>query len=172
MTQSTLVAPGLVLRPAHSADAAAISTLIRSLSHLVLLHPDGRGAEPFLASIGPAAISGYITDPRYCYQLVMAEGELAGVLAVRDGSHLFHLFIAPAWQGRGLGARVLTQAMARVLAAHPRMTVNASLNAISFYAKAGFVPVGEQVAQDGVAFLPMALDRHPGGLYQPPPSAR
>ncbi|MDL5030576.1 GNAT family N-acetyltransferase [Pelomonas sp. APW6] len=155
----------LVLRAGHAGDAEAIGALIASLAPAFFLSPDGAGTAPFLASVSAAAEAGYLADPRYRFWLLTdgadEPGALAGFIASRDGSHLFHLFIAPAWQGRGL-ARQLWQAMhtAAIDAGHRGgFTVNASLNAVPVYARFGFVPEGEVQRVHGVAYQPM---RHPG----------
>ena len=160
--------PPLVLRTAHAGDAEAIGALIASLAPAFFVSPDGAGTAPFLASVSAAAEAGYPADPRYRFWLLTegadgadAPGGLAGFIASRDASHLFHLFVAPAWQGRGL-ARRLWQAMhdAAIDAGHRGgFTVNASLNAQPVYARFGFVPEGEVQRVHGVAYQPM---RHPG----------
>ncbi len=152
----------LVLRAAHAGDAEAIAALIASLAPAFFVSPDGAGTAPFLASVSAAAEAGYLADPRYRFWLLADErGALAGFIASRDTSHLFHLFVAPAWQGHGL-ARRLWQAMhdAAIDAGHRGgFTVNASLNAEPVYARFGFVPEGEVQRVHGVAYQPM---RHPG----------
>lgn len=152
-------------RAGRTDDAAALSALITALAPAFFLTPDGAGTAPFLASVSEAAEAGYLADPRYRFWLLEdGAGVLAGFIASRDTSHLFHLFVAPAWQGRGL-ARQLWQQMqqAAVESGHGGgYTVNASLNAVPVYARFGFVPEGEVQRVHGVAYQPM---RHPG----PPP---
>ena len=85
--------------------------------------------------------------------------ELVGVVALRDNSHLYHLFVAQAHQGKGLGRSLwqsVKQAAFRAGNAG-RFTVNSSLNAIPAYERFGFIPSGPKVEKHGVAFVPMQL---------------
>lgn len=83
---------------------------------------------------------------------------LAGVAGMRDGSHLYHLFVAERFHGRGIGARLWEVAKREAQeAGADGFTVNASLYAVPIYQRFGFVPTGEQVVKDGLVSLPMML---------------
>ncbi|MGM9515417.1 GNAT family N-acetyltransferase [Roseateles sp. DB2] len=152
----------LLLRTGQAGDAAAISALIVELAPAFFLSPDGAGTEPFLASVSASAEAGYLADPRFRFWLLEADGgALAGFIASRDTSHLFHLFVAPAWQGQGLSRRLwqVLQDGASQAGHRGPFTVNASLPAMPVYARFGFVAEGPVQQVHGVAFQPM---RHPG----------
>lgn len=145
--------------PAAPQDAAGISALIDALCAPFFVHPDRRGAEAFLASISPAAIERLLSRDDFWYHVLRIDGTLAGVVALRDRSHLHHLFVARAFQGRGM-ARAMWQAAMRqaVSAGNPGcFTVNASLNAVPVYARLGFVASGLPASLNGIAFQPMQL---------------
>ena len=141
------------MRPARAIDAPAISALICDLLPFMTLDPGGIGAERFISTLSTAAIAGYVLDERYHYQVGWLDGQLAGVVAVRDGSHLFHLFVARALHGQGL-ARQLWAAIQDDSVCY---TVNSSIYAIPLYEKLGFVATSAQIEADGVAYLPMRL---------------
>jgi ribosomal protein S18 acetylase RimI-like enzyme len=141
----------LIITPARAIDAPAISALICDLLPFMTLDPGGAGAERFIGTLRTPAIAGYVLDERYRYLAGWLDGQLAGVVAVRDGTHLFHLFVARALQGRGL-ARQLWQA---VRDDRIGFSVNASLYALPLYEKLGFVATAGQVEADGVAYVPM-----------------
>lgn len=148
---------GLRLAPGTVADAVPIAALIASLRSRVTDHPDGIGAEGFLASVSAEAEAGYLASPRHAFLLAWHGDDLAGFIALRDGSHLFHLFVAEAWQGRGLAGwlwRTLRDA-ARQHDPALRFTVNASPDAVPVYVRWGFRAAGPEVAVDGIRFLPM-----------------
>lgn len=149
------------IEPASVGDAAAISALILSLSEPFFTSPTREGAEPFLASISEAAEARYLADPRFAFWLAWQGETLAGLVAMRDGSHLFHLFVAPAFQGQGLARRLWLHALQQLPAA-PRHTVNASLNAVPVYERFGFRAVGAVQHQHGIAFVPMAREAAAG----------
>jgi GNAT superfamily N-acetyltransferase len=150
-----------VIRPADPRDAEAISTLILSLARYFLAEPDRpETAAAFLATVGPAAMAERLADDRYRYHLAEADGVLAGVVGVRDASHLYHLFVAEPFHGRGIAARLWDTArrQARAQGNPGRFTVNSSMYAIPVYERLGFIAADVRQVQDGVAFLPMRLD--------------
>jgi GNAT superfamily N-acetyltransferase len=145
------------IRRAEVADAPAISALIAGLAHHFTLHPDGRGAERFFAGVTPEAIAGCIGDPTIDYRVAEAEGVLVGAASLRDGAHLYHLFVAGTHHGHGLGRRLWETL--RDAAPDPRgaFTVNASPNALPVYAAFGFAPTGARSEANGIAYVPMRL---------------
>jgi|SRR5471030_1179501 len=146
----------LTLRAAEVGDAPAIGALIAELMPLMTLEPDGAGAEQFIATMQAPAIADYLGQPRYWYRLGWLAGELAGVVGVRDGTHLFHLFVARRFHGGGL-ARQLWQAAQAGAAPGSTWTVNASPHAAAMYEHFGFRATGPRVEQGGVAWIPMYL---------------
>ena len=138
-------------RAALPADAENISALIMSFQPQLTIEPDGRGAEQFCASIRPDAERGYIESERYQYLVAEVGDALAGVIAIFDKTHLFHLFVARTHQRQGL-ARELWN---RVRQPEVRYTVNASLAAVPTYERLGFIATSEPQHKHGIAFLPM-----------------
>lgn len=147
------------IRPATPDDAEAVSALIMRLSPTFTLDPDGQGAEEFFAKVTPEVIRGFLESPEYAYLVAEEEGALAGVVGVRGNSHLFHLFVEPSHQGRGLSRRLWEMAMDTAIRAGNagEFTVNSSLNAVPVYERYGFVPAGPRVEMHGIAFVPMKL---------------
>jgi hypothetical protein len=151
--------PEPTLRPALVADAPAIVALIDDLMPFLTLHPDGAGAEKFIEHCRQPAIEGYLSQSRYAYLLAHIDGELAGVVAMRDNTHLFHMFVPRALHQRGM-ARRLWQAVRDASIAGGNttgFTVNASLYALPLYERLGFVATGPKVEMDGIAFVPMRM---------------
>lgn len=147
------------IRPATPADAGAISALIHSVSDYFTLRPDGEGAEEFLATISPDAIAGYLASPAFAYRVAEENGALAGVVAIRDNGHLYHLFVSPAHHGRGLARELWETAMRAALdAGNPgEFTVNSSIYALPVYERFGFAPTGPRMEAMGIAWIPMKL---------------
>ena len=149
------------IRRASIADAEAISRLVRGLSDSFFQSPGGAGAEPFFASTTPSAIAKNLAAANFdC--VVAAEGDaLVGYVALRDGRHLYHLFVASGHQGRGL-ARMLWDIVRRRAqeSGNPgEFTVNASMNAVPVYERFGFKATSEIVRSHGLVYLPMRLSR-------------
>lgn len=147
------------IRRATSEDALDVSALIKSVAHYFTLHPQGLGAEAFLKTIEPNAISDFIAAPNFCYYVGFIENHLAGVVAVRDASHLYHLFVAQRFQGQGLSRELWLFAKESAISAgnHNRFTVNSTPFAVPVYERFGFSATGPRVETHGIAFVPMEL---------------
>ncbi len=155
------MAEAFILREARLDDAGAISALILSLSRYFLADPDDpEPAAAFLAALAPDAIAEKLADGRYRYHVAEVEGALAGVVGVRDAAHLYHLFVAEPFHGRGIAARLWDTArrQARAQGNPGRFTVNSSMYADPVYERLGFVATDGPQVQEGVAFLPMRLE--------------
>ncbi|OAI15332.1 MULTISPECIES: GNAT family N-acetyltransferase [Methylomonas] len=149
----------LIIRSAVATDAECVSQLIGSVANRCTISPTGDGAEMFYSSISPQAIDCYIADANFLYLVGLLNGKLAGVVAVRDARHLFHLFVAPTCQYQGIGTVLALRAIELSQAASPSeiFTVNASLPSVPFYVRLGFQPQGSGIEANGVAFIPMQL---------------
>lgn len=147
------------IRNATAEDASAISRLIGSVARFFTLQPDGAGAENFLKTISTDSVTGYLTDPRFAYFKAEQDGTLAGVVALRDASHLYHLFVDASFQRQGLSRQLWDHARAAVGDANPgNFTVNSTPYAQPVYERFGFVATGPRVETKGIAFVPMRLN--------------
>lgn len=149
----------LRIRPANPVDAPEISALIASLAHLFLASPDGHDADPFRQSITPEALALFMARPDVNYLVGEVSGEFCGAVAVLEHRHLRHLFVAPKFQGSGIGRQLWLAARDAALAAgNPgEFTVNASLNAVPVYQRFRFESVGGPQQTNGLVFQPMKL---------------
>lgn len=147
------------IRKSVASDAEKISELITSVMHLFLAEPDGKGAENFLQMSTPTGLVAFMALPHINYLLGEKDGVFCGVVAVRNNSHLQHLYIVPAFQGRGVGKYLWETARDQAVAAgnEGQFTVNASLNAIPFYKRMGFEATGDVSLEGGLRFQPMKL---------------
>ena len=147
------------LRPARIEDAAAISALIRSFAPEFTVNPDGSGAEEFFEGVSETAESQYIADPRYNYIVAYSGETLAGLVAVRDGNHLFHLFVSREFQRCGLAKRLWQTAKETAVEQGNRQgfTVFATPRAVPVYERFGFVQTGPRVDAKGISIVPMRL---------------
>ncbi len=146
-------------RFARREDAPAITALIADLMPYLTLQPDGEGAETFKSRMTLSAIGGYLTAPNSRYQMAFIGDELAGVVAVRDQTHLFHMFVARSRHRQGIARRLWDAAREDAVAAGNTsgFSVNSSAYAVPVYQRLGFVATGPRVEKDGIAYLPMRL---------------
>jgi GNAT superfamily N-acetyltransferase len=138
-------------------DAEAIAGLIDSFQRELTDDPSGAGAEKYLASVSVQAEREYLASARYRYLLAYSDSQLVGFIAIRDGSHLFHLFVERAYQRQGI-ARLLWERALRELCVpgtDGAFTVNSSLLAVPVYLALGFAPTGSVQRAHGISFLPM-----------------
>ena len=54
---------------------------------------------------------GYLASEPYRYVLAYKDSQLAGCIAIRDGSHLFHLFVERSYQRQGIARRLWERAL-------------------------------------------------------------
>jgi GNAT superfamily N-acetyltransferase len=147
------------LRTGTTSDAQAIASLIASFQPELTDHPDGAGAQEYIESVSSQAERGYLESGRYSYIVAEHEEALLGFIALRDVSHVFHLFVARQHQRAGVARLLWQAAKAQALesSAPGQFTVNSSLAAVPVYRAFGFEPAGEVVSVHGISFLPMRL---------------
>ena len=147
------------IRQARDSDATMISALISELAvYFTPPHQDTIAAW-FASSITPSAITENIRHEKFSYLVACSGKTLAGVIAMRDTTHVHHLFVAPAWQRRGIATRLWQRAKAAALATGKvkGFSVRSSEYAVPVYESFGFRVAGERSEKKGIAFVPMTL---------------
>jgi GNAT superfamily N-acetyltransferase len=145
----------LHIRPAIDSDVEQISALIQSVMHLFFSEAGGSGADRFIASIQPVALKAFINRPDVAYYVGTIDDVFCGAIGIRSGKHLQHLFVLPSLHVKGIGKALWQHAIG--LAGANEFTVNASINAVPFYAKLGFINVGEVQQSNGIIYQAMKL---------------
>ena len=73
-----------------------------------------------------------------------------------DG-HVGRMAVLASWRGRGVGAALLTRLVAAAQArGDARVVLNAQVQAMPFYARFGFAPVGAPFVEAGIPHQAMA----------------
>lgn len=154
-----------MIRRAKESDVNAISELIIRVSQqFVLKDYSEEGQRNYLRSVDPVSILNYLRGD-FDYYVAEEENEIIGVMAIRELSHLYHLFVAGSHHGKGIARSLWEYVLSACLEAGNSgvFTVNSSAFAVPAYLKMGFVIMGEPIEKSGVISTPMEY-RLPGQL--------
>ncbi|RJP35378.1 MAG: GNAT family N-acetyltransferase [Actinobacteria bacterium] len=91
--------------------------------------------------------------------LAEEDGELVGVIDVRDGSHIRLFFVRKDHHGKGVGRNLFDLSLERCRRDDPALeeiTVNSSPYAIHIYENLGFTVAGPERTRNGMRHIPMA----------------
>jgi len=149
----------LRIRAAKPEDSESISKLICGLVEKFIagdFSPQGR--EFLLSTMTVDAISQNMQSG-YSYHVSEVNGVLTGIVAVRDNTHLYHLFVAEQFHHKGIAKKLWQLAMKECLrnGNTGEFTVNSSAYALGVYKKLGFVTQSGPQEKNGVVFYPMKL---------------
>jgi GNAT superfamily N-acetyltransferase len=93
---------------------------------------------------------------------VAVDGDaVAGMIDVRDWSHVSLFFVEAGRQGGGVGGALLEHVIGRCLASSPAttsLTVNSSRWAVHVYDRLGFVATGPESVRNGIRSTPMVRE--------------
>jgi ribosomal protein S18 acetylase RimI-like enzyme len=148
------------IRRLREADVPAVAELFEHLARATItIELSAEGAERLLSTNDAAAIARYV-DEGFDYWVAEASDSIIGFVGMRDNSHLYHLFVAEAFQRRGIARRLWETAKQACRAAgNPgRFTVNSSNYAVGVYEAFGFRRVAPMQNVGGVLYWPMLLE--------------
>lgn len=158
----------IITRIATEDDAGAISSLTRELAERFIT-PDysATGAAVLLESM-----SSEETRERmqlgFRYRVAIDHGRIVGVIAMKQYTHLYHLFVWESHQRRGIARRLWELALSEALAdGNPgRITVNSSRYAVPIYRRLGFVEEGGITALNEISCQPMVWTGMPTTAFE------
>ena len=144
------------IRKATLDDAMKIGELIVLLSRKFITHEFGSEAEQyFLSSNDGKSVEEFMTSG-YSYFVALDSGRIAGVIGIRDNTHIYHLFVDEPYQAKGLARQLWGEARDECFRGNSgRFTVNASKISIVVYEKFGFVRTGPRLEKNGIHYNPM-----------------
>ena len=82
--------------------------------------------------------------------------KLAGVIAVKNETHVSLLFVDPTVHRQGMATALFEEAFT---VCSGSITVNSSPYALAFYRRLGFMDQTAEQTVDGIRFIPMKLER-------------
>jgi GNAT superfamily N-acetyltransferase len=160
---------GFVYRPARPGEEAAVSNLVaRSFNEFIAPDFLEEGIEEFFRYANPRSLAKR-SDGAHFILVAEAEGEIAGMVEVREMSHISMLFVDKAHHRKGIGRELLKLALERIKSensAPEEITVNSSRFAVPFYESIGFVKTCEEKIIYGVVHAPMALTLTEGTILR------
>ena len=121
-------------------DARPISSLVKSLANTLT-------EDAFLQRINSSDYINFL-----CEQ----DGQVIGYGAMKRLNHLYHLFVAEAFQGKGISRKLWEQLIAEE--SNATYTLRSSIFAIPVYERFGVKAVGERGSKDGVSFQSMVFE--------------
>ncbi len=147
------------IRLASINDAETISALIYALTEkYVVAEFPAHSANALLASMLPEGIRKQMhTGCRY--HVAELDGQVIGVIGMKDNKHLYHLFVAEAQHRKGIARSLWQTAMTTCRSAGYTggFTVNSSRHTQAVYEQFGFVAQSVSRKRDGVISIPMVL---------------
>lgn len=94
-------------------------------------------------------------------KLAFSDGELIGVIGVRDNTHVHWLWVRRDWHRRGVARLLMRIAVDTILLRTPqadRLTLNASPYAVEAYKRLGFRAAGHEHINKGIVSTPMIME--------------
>jgi predicted GNAT family N-acyltransferase len=83
-------------------------------------------------------------------------GQAIGCARLLPDGHVGRMAVLPAWRGRGVGRALLDATIDAAQArGHTLLKLSAQTHAAGFYARAGFVAMGEEYEEAGIAHVAM-----------------
>ena len=95
-------------------------------------------------------------DPHCLHAVVFEDGRAVATGRLLPDGHIGRMAVLKAWRGRGLGSRLLKLLMEHAKqAGHAEVALSAQVHAVPFYRAHGFVAVGRQYLEAGIAHQAM-----------------
>ncbi len=136
----------------HDDLASANALCLASFTLAVAPSLSAQGVETFAKVAAQQAFAERMMGDNLMLVCV-AEGALTGLIELKEGRHVAMLFVAPDWQRRGVGQRLMNAALE-----HARtsvVTVSASLGSVTAYERYGFALAGDVGEFAGLVYQPM-----------------
>ena len=166
---------GFLYRAARPGEEAAVSNLVaRSFNEFIAPDFSEEGIEEFFNYANPRSLAKRLEGSHFVL-VAESEGEIIGMIEIREMKHISMLFVDKAHHGKGTGRELLRFALERIKSESlppEEITVNSSRFAVPFYERLGFTKTSEEKTINGVVHVPMALTLHEGKILRREDPAR
>jgi ribosomal protein S18 acetylase RimI-like enzyme len=165
----------VVYRAVRPGEETAVSNLVaRSFNEFIAPDFSGEGIDEFFKYANPRSLAKRSEDSHFVL-VAEADGEIAGMIEVREMRHISMLFVDKAHHRKGIGKGLFRLALERIMSANPppgSVTVHSSRFAVPFYENLGFTKTSEEKIIYGVVHIPMALALPEGRILRREHSTR
>lgn len=142
----------LIRKPTHAELSSASDLCLSAFTLAVAPSLSAQGVETFAKVATAQALAERMAGDNLML-ICVAEGEIAGLIELKEGRHVAMLFVAPHWQRKGIGLRLINAALEQAVG--EVVTVRASLSSVAAYQRYGFVMKGEVGEFAGLVYQPM-----------------
>jgi GNAT superfamily N-acetyltransferase len=143
----------ITISRASSADMSDMVRLAKTVSEAqVLPHFSDEGKEAFRRSLETDVRAMVANETSVALKATLGK-ELVGYIAWSYAKHINQLYVDGNHQRCDIGTKLLNEMFAHTN--QPVLTVNASVNAVQFYEKLGFISAADEKQKNGVRYVPM-----------------
>ena len=146
------------IRPAQIAEAGSIVALaLRAFDEFIAPDYSEQGIAHFHANVTADRLVASMNEGNIVL-VATVDGVLAGVVTLRDETHISWLYVDKAYHGQGIGRKLVADAAEQVMVRTPdatMITLNASPYAVPIYLRMGFEAVRPETTKDGMRMTPM-----------------
>ena len=144
-----------LMRPGEEGDVCRL--VHASFDHSVADEYTKKGRRNFRKYADPEEMARRVQADHFVL-LALKDGDVVGMLEMRNHCHVSLLFVDPGFQGGGVGRELLGKAIKLCRSADLHLkavTVNSSPNALTAYERMGFSAIGREQDIGGVRSVPM-----------------
>ena len=145
----------MTIRQAKFEDAFEIQALVFSLSHFYLESPNSLLPQWFKEPLTVTEFQKRLSDKDYVNIVYTEKGLIVGYLSIKNGNHIFHLFVDKDYQRQGISKQLWAYAITQ--SSNTTYTVRSSIYAIPVYKSFGFVITEAERKKDGLAYQSMKV---------------
>ena len=160
---------GAVYRAVRPGEETAVSNLVaRSFNEFIAPGFSEEGIDEFFKYANPRSLAKRSGHSHFVL-VAEADGEIAGMIEVRELKHISMLFVDKAHHRKGIGKELFRLALERIISegSPPKsVTVHSSRFAVPFYESLGFTKTSEEKIIYGVIHIPMALPLPEGRILR------
>lgn len=148
----------LEIWPARLSEAdATVALALRAFDEFIAPDYPNEGIDHFYANVTPDSLTDVISDGGIVL-VATVDGTLAGVVTVRDESHISWLYVEKVFHARGIGRELVIRAAEQIRERTPgatSITLNSSPFALPIYLRMGFQTTGPEMTKNGMRMIPM-----------------